>query len=246
MRCEQAQDQLSDYLDQALSAPERQALDAHMAECADCRRELEELRLVTELLHAVPAEPMPEMLPNRIFAALAALPDEAPQPATAGPIMPVIAPQPEGDRPTVLAQAPVAAPAPWWKRMNLPSAMAGAVAAAALLFVWNIQSNQLPNIETVAVQQNQDVAVNIGFDVAQNVEDVTFQVDLPEGLQFVDDKHQPLLAQSVSWKGSLKTGKTVVPIVVRGVQPGKWTIEAYVRKGPMLRKTTIVMPVSAS
>jgi hypothetical protein len=109
-----------------------------------------------------------------------------------------------------------------------------------------MQNSSLPNIQTAVVQQNTDVAVNIGFDVAQNVEDVTFQIDLPEGLQFVDDKHQPLLAQSVSWKGSLKTGKTVVPIVVRGVQPGKWTIEAYVRKGPMLRKTTIVMPVSAS
>ncbi|MNT92445.1 hypothetical protein D3C72_2337320 [compost metagenome] len=55
-----------------------------------------------------------------------------------------------------------------------------------------------------------------------------------------------MMAQSVSWKGSLKTGKTVVPIVVRGVQPGRWTIEAYVRKGAMTRKTTIVMPVAAS
>jgi hypothetical protein len=235
MRCDDALDQLTDYLDDAMSAADKAAFEAHTADCADCRRELAEVRELVSLLHAVPAEPMPAALPGRIFAALAELPDEAPAPSTA----------PTPDRPTVLAQAPVAA-TPWWKRINLPSAMAGAVAAATLLFVWNVQNSQLPNIQTAEVRQNQDVAVNIGFDVATSVEDVTFQIDLPEGLQFVDDKHQPLLAQSVSWKGTLKSGKTVVPIVVRGVQPGKWNIEATVRKGAMMRKTTIVMPVAAS
>lgn len=233
MRCDDALDQLTDYLDDAMSAADKAVFEAHTADCADCRRELAEVRELVSLLHAVPAEPMPAALPGRIFAALAELPDEVP------------APSPAPDRPTVLAHAPVAA-APWWKRINLPSAMAGAVAAATLLFVWNVQNSQLPNIQTAEVRQNQDVAVNIGFDVATSVEDVTFQIDLPEGLQFVDDKHQPLLAQSVSWKGTLKSGKTVVPIVVRGVQPGKWNIEATVRKGAMMRKTTIVMPVAAS
>ena len=235
MRCDDALDQLTDYLDDALPAPAKAVLDAHMADCAECRRELAEVREVIALLHAVPTEPMPEALPGRIFAALDALPESVPGLAES------VAPESA----QVLATAPVAV-TPWWKRINLPSAMAGAVAAVALLFVWNVQNSQLPNIQTAEVRQNQDVAVNIGFDVAQNVEDVTFQIDLPEGLQFVDDQQQPLLAQSVSWKGSLKSGKTVVPIVVRGVQPGKWTIEAYVRKGPMMRKTTIVMPVAAS
>jgi anti-sigma factor ChrR (cupin superfamily) len=241
MRCDDIQDQISDYIDGALSDPERATVDAHLADCADCRRELAEVRWVTELLHAVPAEPMPEELPSRVFAALAALPDEAP---AATPAVATALPADETRAASqVLANAPVAA-APWYKRFNWPSAVAGAVAAGALLFVWNVQNSTLPRIETAVVAPNTDVAVNIGFDVASSVDDVTFQIDLPEGLKFVDDKHQPLLAQSVSWKGTLKEGKTVVPIVVRGVQPGKWTIEAYVRKGPMMRKTTIVMPVS--
>lgn len=237
MRCDDTLDLLSDYLDNALPDVERGRVDAHLAECAECRRELAEVRWVTELLHAVPAEPMPAELPSRVFAALAALPDEAPvaEPAKTEPT-------PAGAG-AVLAGAPVPA-TPWYRRLNWPSAVVGAVAAVALLFVWNMQNSSLPKIETAAVSPNTDVAVNIGFDVASNVDDVTFQIDLPEGLRFVDDKHQPLLAQSVSWKGSLKEGKTVVPIVVRGVVPGKWTIEAYVRKGPMMRKTTIVMPVT--
>lgn len=37
-------DQLSEYLDGELSAPERAAVDAHLAQCAACRATLEELR----------------------------------------------------------------------------------------------------------------------------------------------------------------------------------------------------------
>jgi hypothetical protein len=39
-------DQLSEYLDGELSAPERAAVDAHLARCAGCRATLEELRAV--------------------------------------------------------------------------------------------------------------------------------------------------------------------------------------------------------
>jgi hypothetical protein len=39
-------DRLSEYLDGELSAPERAALDAHLAQCAGCRATLEELRSV--------------------------------------------------------------------------------------------------------------------------------------------------------------------------------------------------------
>lgn len=41
-------DRLSDYLDDELDAGERQALEAHLAGCAECTRTLEELRLVVD------------------------------------------------------------------------------------------------------------------------------------------------------------------------------------------------------
>ena len=113
-----------------------------------------------------------------------------------------------------------------------------------MLVFWHIQPSNLPRIETAAVSANTNVAVNIGFDVASRVEGVTYQIDLPEGLQFVDDHGKPMLAQSVAWKGSLEQGKTVVPIVVRGVRPGNYEIQAYVSKGAMRQKTTIVLPVT--
>lgn len=132
----------------------------------------------------------------------------------------------------------------WWKRSSA-SALAGGMAAAFALW-WGgalVADGNLPVIETAAVAVQSDVAVNIGFDVERDVEGVTFQIDLPEGLRFLDDKRQPLLAQSVSWRGSLKAGRTVVPIHVQGVRPGRFEIEAFVRKGSMMRKTTILLPV---
>jgi hypothetical protein len=239
MRCEEAQDLLSEHLDGTLSAEEDRSLGRHLESCAPCRRELAELRWLTELLQQVPAEPMPEELPGRIFAALDALPDEAGPAPVAPPSADPARPQPEKGSPVMAA--------PWWKRgLNWPSALAGAAIAAAVIGFWGLQPSALPRIETAAVNVQTDVALNIGFDVDQNVDNVTFQINLPEGLKFIDDQRQPMLAQSVSWKGALKQGKTVVPITVRGVQPGRWEIEAYVKKGPMMRKTTIVVPVQAT
>lgn len=217
MPCDETRDLLSEYLEKALLDDETQAVDAHLEGCANCRLELDQLRGVVALLHAVPREPLPENLQARIHDALAALPNQ-----------------------------PFVTPVPWWRRFNLASAAVGAAVAVAAIVIWQMQPSSLPRIETAAVQENTNVAVNIGFDVASNVDDVIFQVDLPDGLKFVDGNSQPMQAQSVSWKGSLKKGNTVIPIVVRGVRPGRWDITAYVRKGAMVRKTTIEVPVQAS
>jgi anti-sigma factor RsiW len=49
---------LSAYLDDALPSAEHEALERHLATCAECRAELEELRHVRALLRALPA-PVP-------------------------------------------------------------------------------------------------------------------------------------------------------------------------------------------
>lgn len=56
---EYRQEQLSAALDGTLTPDERAALDAHLAGCASCRRELEELRQVRSLLRAVPEPALP-------------------------------------------------------------------------------------------------------------------------------------------------------------------------------------------
>lgn len=66
-------EQLSAYLDGELEAEERQRLEAHLMACADCQRELAELRQTRQLLRALPAPalprsftlPVPEAAPAR-------------------------------------------------------------------------------------------------------------------------------------------------------------------------------------
>lgn len=126
------------------------------------------------------------------------------------------------------------------------SMLTGAVAASLIMFgTWAFLRTQapLPTIQTAAVTVATPVAVNIGFDVREDVENVTYTIDLPHGLQFVDADNQPLEAQSITWQGSLKRGKTVVPITVRGIQPGRYEILATVRKNQFAQTTKIVLPV---
>ncbi|HEY3446330.1 MAG TPA: zf-HC2 domain-containing protein [Myxococcales bacterium] len=49
--CASYRNQLSDYLDGDLGAPDRAALEAHLAACEDCARLLDGLRLTVESLH---------------------------------------------------------------------------------------------------------------------------------------------------------------------------------------------------
>jgi anti-sigma factor RsiW len=49
-------DQLSDYLDDELPQRERQAVERHLAECADCRQTLHELQRVVATAGSLPAQ----------------------------------------------------------------------------------------------------------------------------------------------------------------------------------------------
>ncbi len=50
------EDQLNEYLDDALEVPAQARLSAHLSECADCRARLAALQTVFELLAALPDE----------------------------------------------------------------------------------------------------------------------------------------------------------------------------------------------
>ena len=63
-------EQLSAYLDGALTPAERAAVDTHLGSCADCRARLAELRGVSALLRSLP-DPMPS---RRLVPRLATVP----------------------------------------------------------------------------------------------------------------------------------------------------------------------------
>lgn len=66
MRCEQAHEHLSAYLDRELTAPWRRR-SAHVASCPDCRRTLQELRATAALLGRLPVHAAPEGLADDVL-----------------------------------------------------------------------------------------------------------------------------------------------------------------------------------
>ncbi|MNK42860.1 hypothetical protein D3C87_615520 [compost metagenome] len=216
MTCADVQSQLTAYLDPREDALNRAVIAQHLAGCGDCRQAEGELQEIFALLKDRKAPELPEGFMEKLHLKLA----QEPAPTPAGSL--------------------------WLDRLkglfNWPSLAAGAVAAAVLISVVNLRS-PVPTIQTASVSEATQMAVNIGFDVDRDVDGVTFQIDLPEGLEFVDAEGQPVVAQSVSWQGELKRGKTVVPVTVRGTQPGRYEILATVRKNQMVRTTRIVVPV---
>ena len=224
LECGETQSVFSQALEEQLSPDERTAFDAHVSGCKTCALQYRQLVAVVQLLASISPVPVPAGLEARVWQALAN--QGAPQSSGVG---------------VLAAVSPPARRRPW---LHAWSALAGAVASAAALFVWSLLPGVgVPRLEARAVAVAQDVAVHIQFEADERLEGVVFQVDLPEGLQFIDDGATPLLAQSVSWRGALEKGKTVVPIVVRGTRPGHYAIEAVVRKGPLLRRTTVMLPV---
>ncbi len=67
MTCPDARVQLSAFLDEALSAAEQQALEAHLAGCAECRRELEQFRGTVALLGRLPPVHAPAGFVDRVM-----------------------------------------------------------------------------------------------------------------------------------------------------------------------------------
>lgn len=216
MICADVQSQLSAYLDPREEGLDRSLIAQHLKGCEACRQVEGELLEVFALLRERKAPEMPADFMQKLHLRLA----QEPEPVMTGPL--------------------------WLDRLrglfNWPSLAVGAVAAAVVISVVNLRT-PVPTIQTAAISEATQVAVHIGFDVDSDVDGVTFQIDLPKGLEFVDAEGQPVVAQSVSWEGSLKRGKTVVPVTVRGTQPGRYEILATVRKNQLVRKTRIVVPV---
>jgi hypothetical protein len=65
-------ERLSEYLDGTLERPDREALEAHLKQCVECARALEDLGMVRTRARELPAAPVPASLWPRIEKAIAA------------------------------------------------------------------------------------------------------------------------------------------------------------------------------
>ena len=76
--CTHCRERFSDYLDGLLAAPERQELDAHLAGCAECRRELDLWRATVQAVGELPRRGAPQGFGARVMEGLEAQGAQAP------------------------------------------------------------------------------------------------------------------------------------------------------------------------
>lgn len=67
--CEEVTEGLTDYLDEALPPGRRERLEHHLATCAHCAHDLQQLRLTLQQLASLPREPMPAPLREHLLRA---------------------------------------------------------------------------------------------------------------------------------------------------------------------------------
>jgi len=74
MTCHESRERLSELLDEVLPARELALVDAHLADCPECRRELERLRATVSLLQRVEPVRAPAGFVDRVMAAVRPVP----------------------------------------------------------------------------------------------------------------------------------------------------------------------------
>jgi hypothetical protein len=88
------------------------------------------------------------------------------------------------------------------------------------------QPNELALAEIVhRVPADKTAVIRINFATDVAMDDVNFEITLPEGLSFWS-RGEKLAMRSFRWQGQLLQGDNPIPIAVRGDRPGRYRVRA--------------------
>jgi anti-sigma-K factor RskA len=138
------------YAMDAVSAPDRERFEQHLAGCEDCAQEIESLREATAMLGAAAAEPVPAGLKERIMAAAAVTRQRPPADET---------------EPVPLAHGTWARAGIWFRslawpgRLTLATAGAAAAAVLAVAVVFAVANGSMQQQIDQAQASSQQIAV---------------------------------------------------------------------------------------
>jgi len=103
-----------------------------------------------------------------------------------------------------------------------------AVAAGIAVGITMRVSRHAPVVatDTHRVPQSKIALVKVDFVADAPVDDVAFEVLLPDGLRFYS-RGQALPEHSFQWRGKLAAGSNPIPIAVKGERPGTYHVIAH-------------------
>ena len=210
MNCQQIQNKLDDYLDGELKPGAADALRAHLDVCDTCRTELEWRSEFRQQLRDLPVPPASPGFTERAL------------------------------RNARLAHEPKHG------HNRLVGGMVGAAAAAALA-LWMVipggtahlppgGSHSIPGVD-LPLQQAQ--TVNMVFNAPRNLQQVTFSMQLPEGVEIKGYPGQ----REVVWQANLHQGRNLLALPVLASRPGGGEVRTVVRYGNATRVFEVKLKV---
>jgi hypothetical protein len=108
----------------------------------------------------------------------------------------------------------------------LGAMLATAAAAALVAVVLTRQISPHPPAAIARVPSSKVALVKIDFVAERAVEDVQFEIMLPDGLRFFS-RGQELAERTFRWNGRLLSGSNPLPIAVKGAHPGRYRVIAH-------------------
>ena len=208
MSCADVRARLDEVAAGELDGTEADELRAHADRCVACGAELAALERNFELCQRAGTEPLPEGFALSLRQALVA----------AGPPTPTLLDrwrQKVAARPLGFALA--------------VAVLAAVVATGATLTVTHHRSPSAVEPVLAAsyrVPSSKVALVKVDFVAAQAIEDVAFEITLPDGLRFVSGG-ELLAERSFRFQGKLAPGSNPIPIAVKGPRAGRYKLIAH-------------------
>lgn len=246
--CHSVRERFGDYLDRSLPLLARERVDAHLGGCASCARAMEMTRDLVAALGEVGDPPLPDGFAQRLSARLHQEAERMqPAPSRRARKMP--------RRTWAERLAPLMGPRP------LAGIAVSLVLAVAFLNALRLPSGNMPaltadgpqavavsaagTVQPVHMAYGNDAVVRIRFEAARPVEQVRFTLELPPGVRMVQDG-KVIDAPVLTWEGRLEEGINQIPLHVRGVARGEWTVTASVEKGGVRKQRSIGLLVNGA
>jgi hypothetical protein len=205
MKCAEAGELITEVAGGELDGALADEARAHAASCDACGAQLAELEATIGLMRRAGSEPLPPGFAPALRQKLVAA--GAPRRALVDRLRAAISLQP-------VTWAACAA------------GLAAVISIGGTLAFMHHAQPALSAAATYKVPESKVALVKIDFVADKTIDDVSFEITLPDGLRFVSGGEQ-MAERTFRFQGKLNRGDNSIPIAVKGPRAGRYTVIAH-------------------